>query len=443
MTTLQSKSHLASTVRLACQLATIVVVLTMLPQQASAAYKYCVDFSPSYLDQDLGEDKLLVPPGGAIPVKHHYYRMWNSAGTQVLMTGYLDSSGCSVTTSAGTGKFEVFSLVRRGVHPNTLVIRTKRVSTSEGLRYVYFPLSLPSSPGASISTIELHIGGLLSDHFRVSAVAMELEASLLVGGQDWTVLVSANTDEQCPGQASACASSSVIWLGQLPDGETSNNQYKSVIAHELGHLAQRAMFGVPSSPSANGAGDYSDSPNDWLFCGCWYVENPNDRLHCLTSREYLAPAFSEAYAHYFATRAFNHAGESDAVFPYYKRVLKPRSQNPSCMPGGSCSFWIPPVAHDVTQAHRWLETQCVGDAVAHRATEMDWLGLLYDLGAKRGYSGADFRSIMTHGAVCGGVCNGNTEMTWAGMSTSVDAQGFSTDKELMFDMQSDVFGVDR
>lgn len=431
-------------IRVTCCFAVMIATFTTFERQAAAAYKYCVDLSPSYLDQGLGEDELVVPPGGSIRAKYHYYRMWNASSTQVIMDGWLDSAGCSATTTVGTGKFEIFSLVRHGIHPNTVVIRTKRESTSDPLRLVYFTLTWPSSPGGTVTTKTLHVGTLLSDYFRVSAVAMELEPSLLVAGQDWTILVRADTDTACPGQATGCASSSVIWLGQLPDG-TWNNQYKSVIAHELGHLSQGALFGFPSSPGAAGPADYSDTPNDELFCGCWYVENPNDRLHCLTSREYLAPAFAEAYAHYFASRAFNTASENDAVYPYYKRVLMPRAQNPTCgPPGGTCYYWQPPVAHDVLNANRWLETQCPGDAIAHRATEMDWLGLLYDLGTKRDYSGADLRAIMEDPLVCNGWCNGSDEMEWDKIDNSVNVQaGFSPIKQAYFDARSIAFGVKR
>lgn len=234
-----------------------------------------------------------------------------------------------------------------------------------------------------------------------------------------------------------CASATEIWLGKLPAGDTWNNQYKSVIAHELGHLAQRAWFGLPSSPGATASGDYSDKASDWIFCGCC------DRQHCLGSREYLASAFTEAYAHYFAARTLNVPNQSDAIFPYYKRVLKPRAQNHNCHQGGSCSVWTPPVAHDVLNPHRWLETQCPGDAIAHRATEMDWLGLLYDLGAKNGYTGADLASIATHEEMCDGWCDDSDEMTWNKMRNSVQAQGFPFSKAKRFDERSITFGVQR
>lgn len=430
-------------VRASCCFAVMLATLGMFERQAFAEYKYCVDFSPSYLDQGKGEDKLVVASGATIRAKRHYYRLWNTNLTQVIMHGWLDGSGCSATTTIGTGKFDVHPMVRHGVHPNTIVIRTKLQDTSESDPRAQFTVSYPYSPGTAVTTVTLQLGTFMADYFRVSAVAMELEPSLLMAGQDWTLLVRADTDAECPGQASGCAGGSVVWLGQLPDG-TWNNQFKSVVAHELGHLSQDALFGSPSSPGASGPADYSDTPDDWIHCGCWYVENPDDRLHCLASREYLASAFGEGYAHYFATRALNIASQSDAVFPYYKRVLKPSPQNPNCAPGGSCAYWPPPVAHNVMTEHRWLETECSGDADAHRGTEMDWLGLLYDLGAKRGYSGTDLKDIMKDSAVCGGYCSGADDMTWTKMNTSVNAQAsFSQNKRALFNTRSIAFGAKR
>ena len=438
-----SDRSLRHVIRTTCCFAVMLATLGMFERQAFAAYKYCVDFSPSYLDQGQGEDKLVVAPGATVRAKRHFYRMWNADWTQSIMHGWLDSSGCSAITAAGTGKFQVFSMVRHGVHPDTIVIRTKLQNTSESDPRATFTVNYPHSPGGALTTVPLQLGTFMSDYFRATAVAMELEPSLLVAGQDWTLLVRADTDAVCPGQATGCAGGSVIWLGQLPDG-TWNNQFKSVLAHELGHLSQDAMFGSPSSPGASGPADYSDTPNNFVQCGCWYVENPDDRLHCLGSREYLTDAFGEGYAHYFATRALNTASENDAVFPYYKRVLKPTPQNPNCVPGGPCAYWPPPVAHNVMTQHRWLETECPSDTVAHRGTEMDWLGLLYDLGAKKGYSGTDLMNIMKHSAVCGGWCNSTDEMTWAKMNTSVNAQaGFSQNKRALFNTRSIAFGAKR
>src|SRR5690606_33344857 len=134
------------------------------------------------------------------------------------------------------------------------------------------------------------LGNFMGDLFRVSAVAMGLDPTTLVAGENYTVVAKADTDVECGGAGGCADGDSTIWLGQETDG-TWNNQRKSVIGHELGHLIQGGLFGYPSSPSAFGDTDYGDVPNNATFCSCWYVSSPSDRSHCMTSREFLSPAF--------------------------------------------------------------------------------------------------------------------------------------------------------
>jgi hypothetical protein len=105
-------------------------------------------------------------------------------------------------------------------------------------------------------------------------------------------------------------------------------------------------------------------PAELCHCGDWVP--PEQREHCLQSREYFSAAANEGFAHFFATKLFNNDQHAESIFVYYKPLRF----------GGD---WIPPFAISGYIPVSFMEALCTPSSFSHSGVEWDWLTFFYNV----------------------------------------------------------------
>jgi hypothetical protein len=124
------------------------------------------------------------------------------------------------------------------------------------------------------------------------------------------------------------------------------------------------------------------------FCGCQHVTAAN-REHCLQSIERSGPAQGEGFAQFFASKIWNHHGDANCRFVYYKEFFDTvcRANNPNdpaiCQPttvGQQVGInTLPPFSVSCGQPFKWRNNHCPMSELAEMGTEMDWMRFLWNL----------------------------------------------------------------
>ncbi|HMI93763.1 MAG TPA: hypothetical protein VK509_20455, partial [Polyangiales bacterium] len=261
----------------------------------------------------------------------------------------------------------------------TVVVKTNSVHTLN----MSVGVNDPVAAGAAIATQLLDlsdIGGLVAEQYRIYA------------------------EEQCPPGLEVCGEPNVgtsactrklansgpeVFLG--PDNSGNSRAFsKYVVGHELGHAMAFSAFGFLG-------GSYCEAvPTDQLLCRCDFVTVSN-KLHCLNSREEVAPAQTEGFAHFYAANLMNRRTENSCVFTYYKELVHPVGVLP------------PPVPVQCNTMPAWRDAFCPKNDTG---TEVDWLAFYWRLtsdggvASSRRFSLADFESLYEE--ACGDIlCNGD------------------------------------
>ncbi|MDD9939493.1 MAG: PQQ-binding-like beta-propeller repeat protein [Myxococcales bacterium] len=234
---------------------------------------------------------------------------------------------------------------------------------------------------------------------------------------------SCTTDADCP-SVQMC----------LPDGSGGTachwppqSRWKFIVAHEAGHqIQERAMgllggtytFSCPPGATCPGKREASGppSPTDPLvdppfidpLCGCQHVEAANAQ-HCLQSVERAPRAHMEGYAQFYASKTWNHTGDTDCSFVYYKEFLFPGIT--TCPAGQDCTTFtttehgdllsiLPPVSVSCRQPWTssggvtgWRNNFCPVSEVADFATELDMMGFLWNINTADGNAGSSMAEI--------------------------------------------------
>jgi hypothetical protein len=287
--------------------------------QKASSLSICPFWRYMFRDQGNGEDFLRHNTGqtfGDFAAKRTLIRINNA------VTLFTSSGGCTSPISLAPGTYTVSmfpSMTRENrsisvfptsarqarAYTSTIVVQADRNHTlimNKGLND-------PVAAAAAISTHLLDlsdIGGLAAQQYRIYA------------------------EEQCPPSLPTCGEPLVgtsactqllpnsgpeVFLG--PDNSGGWRAFsKFVVAHELGHAMAFVAIGFLG-------GDYCEVvPEDELLCRCDFVTVSN-KLHCLNSREKIAPAQTEAFAHFYAANMMNRRTENSCVFTYYKEMITP------------------------------------------------------------------------------------------------------------------------
>jgi hypothetical protein len=336
----------------------------------------------------------------------------------LVWSWYLNSSGCTDLIPGSSGAYEVV------VTPELLAPTGAAVGISPHDDWVWRTFSathqLNSVPNGSTWTFNDNLG--LGDSVANVAAAMTQLASLSDSGLRSGLYYSLYAEEQCPG-AISCYTNGAVYLGWNTQFGTWDSFFKSVILHEAGHNIQDWLFG-------NQKGDYTSGNSTIDLCKCDHVFDPNDRSHCIQSRETGSSAQKEGFGHFIASITLNNASQSNAVFPYYKDV--------KWLDG---DVYPPPFAIPSFSTIRWMESFCTK---SNAGTEMDWLNFYYWVNRQTAekFSLSEIRAVYRR--ACGGSnCTTSQETTWDSLKTAANfIHGSTSQKAIFWRTQGDLFGVD-
>ncbi len=287
---------------------------------------------------------------------------------QVVGSTYLDADGC--TPPMGLQKGRTYSIMADTVFSGEgrEVTVQQNTTTSPNVFFSTFQLS-PATP-LIVQVVDWDV----SDHDgRVAAVVGTIlkgahDGELDVPGENYQIYSNINAASYCGG-SSGCATPSgplVTYLGPIDPTNAAtdyNSNWKFVIAHEFGHMANRARSGIYVN---NYAPDDRGAPAPDT-CACTHVRPESEQSHCLQSRETTGAAVVEGFAHFFAATAFNGVSKS-CTFGYYKQIMDPANPNP-------LAPFPPPNYVSCNKPVRWMRTWCdlIPTSRDLRGVEWDWL----------------------------------------------------------------------
>ena len=342
-------------------LATLGVLLCAVPAQA-ANFTWCINMAVNYSDTDIGEDLLLDVQGNPLG-RFLTVRLSRENGTKTWGVVNLDALGCYSFSDTTNGPFRLEVQSRAKVVrtddwdvTNTLEIRNSAGDLAEWT----FIWTFPAAGGNHSST--------LAQTRRTNLLAAGIHA-LFRFSDGLTGKTITIHDDECPGYATptSCASgnggtAAEVWI--LP----GHDQKKFLLAHEIGHAVQWLWFNF------NQPGDY-DINDGGADCEWSNPENLAIRLHALHTKEHSSIAFTEGFAQYYSTFAYN-VPSTVGWFHYYKDDYK----NP---PGvTTVNMENGPTGGDTA----YLENVCTNDVQgkAGMGVELDWARQLWDYRTQAG-----------------------------------------------------------
>jgi len=215
-----------------------------------------------------------------------------------------------------------------------------------------------------------------------------------------------NSGKPC-GLTGACAQGSFdadLGVMVFPNGTPAALAYRTVAAHEIGHL-HNAQTAGPFSHKG-----YVPYDQGLELCTCNHVGPQTNKSHCLQSAEATTAALKEGYGHFFAALAFNHPSSTTCSFEYYKEVLLPGEEDPR----------NPPYEIDCFQPEQWRDNNCYASSTPanglpyqRNGTEYDWLLYLVSL-TRSGVDDLTMTELVdVQVGACGGACFTSTELDWS------------------------------
>lgn len=214
----------------------------------------------------------------------------------------------------------------------------------------------------------------------------------------------------------------------------NDSRWKTIVAHEVGHVMQRRATGLWFVAYGFGAGAQFtvDHPGAPLLCQCQHITSDADtnNKHCMQSLERPGAAQVEGFAQYFAAKVWNDLDEPECTIPYYKQFIdttcRVAQEDCSLHPDWANNGLVinsPPVPISCIDPQKWRNRNCLSgvfgpdEVPTDLSTEMDWMGFYYKLTnpqtANRLTTGQLFETYRRAcGAVTGGACNGSVESGW-------------------------------
>jgi hypothetical protein len=381
--------------------------------------------------------------------------------TQVWQ-GYLGSDGCVAFNPLYATKYQLkmYSELKRDLvfkAYTSIISYFDNNGIEKGVRTFHRSFNTPPSPSGPLpNSAYLTAGYQVTGN--VAATVARLFSQNDIAGAAYNVHANIGCLDGNPGDddippTDSCAFGDLTYIGpELVPGSLipGDTVWKNVIAHELGHTAQRRMSGVPlrtyefdenglpcSSPTGEGGGGVGgggpvacqpDDVTTTIHCRCEHVTASN-RLDCLQSREIMSAANAEGFGHFMAARIWNDAAQSDCSFNYYKEFREP---------GGDKQ---PPYKVNCKTAVKWRDNKCFN---ALRGTEYDWLQFYWNVNTV-GVNKVPLDDISEfHTAACGGDCT-STFVDW--LSLKAAALGYYAGDPLdpqfaNWQTMGNTFGVD-
>lgn len=368
--------------------------------------------------------------GGAEYPASHAEAFIGVAGQAPVWSGNLDSSGCTPPlplldyTSYALGLLTRHHYTGLGSNPSLKVLGAGGEIETGVVGFSTLQVNRPSSSG----TVYIMLGPFSpeTNATRVAAVGSVIlrKEGPRLPASDYVV----RTKDGCGTTSSACykPDSKELWLGPMtPETNPTvkddhNSKYRFVVAHEFGHAVQDAAFAL-SRPGYD-----TTLKTDSSICGCGFVADQYDRLHCLGARESHGVAETEGFGHYFAARVWNGTDPNDCTFMYYKNFKE------------GTQILHPPVPRSCSQKVRWFENNCFQPG---KASEWDWMNFQRALSVQSQAIGLD-DLLDVYRTACSGNCNGQ-EPTFATLAAAtVTKYGSNAPQVSNFNALATAYGVD-
>lgn len=339
----------------------------------------CISWDGEFEDKDVGEDYWNYPWWDAVPARGARVALVRPA-PEPPIGRYLDDNGCMTFES-------------QFAHGHTLTVYAEAVIAE--VRVFTERSATISSPADDGPFWRVDVSGvgpgqpvyktLANEEHQPFSALMAAATAVLGRFDDLGVIPPSDPDPPVltvgflDATAGAAGSCNRIDIG--PDGYRS----KYVIAHELGHWLQcewGAILGLPTWGT-----DYGHNA---LVSDCAFgpehlypvndlngdvIEQEDDLRgnHAIRSAELNMPAFTEGFAHFIASVAFNDITEDDGVFRYYKAINHDDydtfvAQNYRVSLKGT---------NALGGQVQWVETMCVADWAERVTSEIDWMRFLW------------------------------------------------------------------
>jgi hypothetical protein len=326
------------------------------PALVNANVTVCSTWNVQYVDSDASEDYFNTDDW-----------MWQSASQTfayifdgswgLKWMGNLDGYGCAWSVSLEPGNYFMFQVTENTQRGSKMFHALDHGSAGwVATWFTVYPLTgwvnlYPSASNAQIQAAAVNGYVLAMDAWTPGGLGLV----------DWTYPVNvnegcaSNNPAACYGNPNTTPPHGGVFLGVTDPEGIGEEHWKHIIAHEIGHFAQDIAMGMHQR-------SYSDFAISEPTCMCDFF-NP-DELHCIQSREDIGAAQIEGFAHAFASRVFNWAGEANGTFVYYKPFLDDGlGSNP------------PPQAFSTFYPDHWMENHCPD---ANRGIEMDWMTFYFN-----------------------------------------------------------------
>lgn len=377
--------------------------------------RVCVKLHGAYVDTGRGEDRLLGSEETVTPASFLRVKIEQNYPHNLVFDGYLDVDGCTPpATFRTTDLANVHVIHELRDTTNDVGVKLYDYFLDLGIsRYALGTTRLAISPTNAVDQLDVALGagGGVYNLLQVAGTLLQVGSNQLggrtigmnlAGCLEWDnetrmyVRIPdscANTqyDEPmllggyyCPGGEAVDA---CVFIGPGVAGLPSQEKWKYIVAHELGHVAQSLSFGL-------GRLEYDEAESAVAACRCDHVTVANGR-HCLQSMERAWDAFNEGFAHYYATLLMNaEEPNADGIFTYYKESFD-----------SALTAQFPPQGVASHTWYGWRDTHC--NSGNYTGTELDWLAFLWQMstqGAGR-VPYAELHDVMVAGCT-DGVCTG-------------------------------------
>ncbi len=373
------------------------------PPGSEITTEICGLWMSAYVDDEFGEDLLSAPFFQVSRASYASATIRSATGPTVYWSGHLDDDGCAPPIELAPGNYE---LVLRSSFEGPqgqdidVLFNYLIIDGPQGEYVTDFSLGFEVDPAFGTDQSQY----LYTSDTQVSNVGA-IVSTLLARADNGLRAgdFSFHTNVSCPTlPGNSCVFYPDLYVGTGPWG-TTDDEWKFVVAHEIGHLAQGAAYAAPSS---NGYDAVSDPNSE---CRCDHVTVSN-QLHCLQSLEDVGKAQTEGFAHYFAARTFNTQG-NDCVFAYYKEFLTPKTVNGTTID----VIASPPLPIDCAVPHQWRSTHCAETEDA--GTELDWL-TAYRALEMGGVTIDELYSV--YDEACPGIGCGNDYIRWNDLAQAAE-----------------------
>lgn len=350
--------------------------IALTPLRAEAhSWKFCFNWKMQQLDGNVGEDNhatttSMKARGVAFAIMHDNWFL-------PYMTHASETDGCFSFTANETSGFEVTmwaeALIGDDITIRAFPQKSSQSSTDpHGGAGTWVILANPNTNGGTVNITPSGFDAIQNLIAWGSFIVWSIDSNSGTRIDGPTNLNLNNHDGGITGNSHQNDEDVFISPDHVTDidADTASetvfgNQMKFLIGHEVGHWLFNHAWDDHVSDPFNTYNFATPAPT--AACAFNGVGD-----HALFSQEWNGAAFSEGFAHFLSTLAFNNHAETNGFFRYYKYVAAYTTLQ--------SAEWIVDVENSGTPAGGWANASCKVNNVLTpgTGTEVDWLRHYWD-----------------------------------------------------------------